>query len=74
MDIPIVTDLVDWFLRALGYILMGVVGYRVFMAVQQDNDIQIWKAAFWGFIAFGLITKGENFFRIFQEIWSDILK
>ncbi|SHF34983.1 hypothetical protein SAMN05444392_11662 [Seinonella peptonophila] len=74
MDVPIIGNVVDFFLHALSYILGGIVGYRVFIAFQQDNDVQLWKAWFWGFIAFGLISKVGSVFQIFGDIWDDIIK
>lgn len=73
MDVPIVGEIVDFFTRAFGIVLVGIVSYRVMIAISQDNDLKIWAAVFWGFIAFGFIVMGKDVFGIFQTIWNNIL-
>lgn len=74
MDVPIIGPIVDWLIRAFGVVLIGFMVFRVMMAYGQDDDMRIWKAIFWGFIAFGLIVMGKDVVSIFQSIWSEVLK
>jgi hypothetical protein len=74
MDVPIIGPIVDWLIRAFGVVLIGFMVFRVMMAYGQDDDMRIWKAIFWGFIAFGLIVMGKDVVSIFQSIWSEVLR
>jgi hypothetical protein len=73
MDVPIIGPIIDWLIRAFGVAIMGFTFYRITLAFGQDDDMKIWKAVFWGFIAFGMIIMGKDVFSIFRSIWSEIL-